>query len=37
MHAAVLSAFDAPPAYRDQPEPVATDDNEMVVEVLAAG
>jgi NADPH:quinone reductase-like Zn-dependent oxidoreductase len=37
MHAAVLSAFDAPPIYRDHPEPVATDDNEMVVEVLAAG
>ncbi|WP_327000508.1 zinc-binding alcohol dehydrogenase family protein [Dactylosporangium sp. NBC_01737] len=37
MHAAVLTAFDAPPIYRDHPEPVATDDNDMVVEVLAAG
>ncbi|MCA2211419.1 zinc-binding alcohol dehydrogenase family protein [Jidongwangia harbinensis] len=37
MHAAVLSAFDTPPAYRDHPEPVATGDHEMVVDVLAAG
>ncbi|GLW29331.1 quinone oxidoreductase family protein [Actinoplanes regularis] len=37
MHAAVLSAFDTPPTYRDHPEPVATGDNEMVVDVLAAG
>ncbi|WP_229398314.1 quinone oxidoreductase family protein [Micromonospora okii] len=37
MRAAVLSTFDAPPVYRDHPEPVATDDNELVVEVLAAG
>ena len=37
MHAAVLSSFDAPPAYRDHPEPVAAGDNDMVVEVLAAG
>jgi NADPH:quinone reductase-like Zn-dependent oxidoreductase len=37
MHAAVLSSFDAPPVYRDHPEPVATSAGEMVVEVLAAG
>ncbi|MFF5229905.1 zinc-binding alcohol dehydrogenase family protein [Dactylosporangium sp. NPDC000521] len=37
MRAAVLTAFDAPPVYRDHPEPVATGDGEMVVEVLAAG
>jgi len=37
MHAAVLSSFDAPPAYRDRAEPVAAGDNDMVVEVLAAG
>ncbi|MEU4557131.1 zinc-binding alcohol dehydrogenase family protein [Actinoplanes sp. NPDC023936] len=37
MHAAVLSSFDAPPVYRDHPEPVATGADEMVVEVLAAG
>ncbi|BAL87747.1 putative alcohol dehydrogenase [Actinoplanes missouriensis 431] len=37
MHAAVLSAFDAPPVYRDHPEPVAKGDNEMIVDVLAAG
>ncbi|MEU4693901.1 zinc-binding alcohol dehydrogenase family protein [Actinoplanes sp. NPDC023714] len=37
MRAAVLSAFDAPPVYRDHPEPVASGDDEMVVRVLAAG
>ncbi|GAA4607871.1 NADPH:quinone reductase-like Zn-dependent oxidoreductase [Actinoplanes octamycinicus] len=37
MHAAVLSASDTPPAYREHPEPVAAEENEMVVEVLAAG
>ncbi|WIN00338.1 zinc-binding alcohol dehydrogenase family protein [Actinoplanes oblitus] len=37
MHAAVLSTFDAPPAYRAHPEPVAAGDHEMVVRVLAAG
>ncbi|MEU7874904.1 zinc-binding alcohol dehydrogenase family protein [Dactylosporangium sp. NPDC049140] len=37
MRAAVLTAFDTPPMYRDHPEPVAANDNEMVVEVLAAG
>lgn len=37
MRAAVLSSFDAPPAYADHAEPVATHDHEQVVEVLAAG
>jgi len=37
MHAAVVTAFDAPPRYRDYPEPVAHGIGEMVVEVLAAG
>ncbi|GGN49331.1 NADPH:quinone reductase-like Zn-dependent oxidoreductase [Actinoplanes campanulatus] len=37
MRAAVLSAFGVPPICRDHPEPVATGDNEMVVQVLAAG
>jgi NADPH:quinone reductase-like Zn-dependent oxidoreductase len=37
MHAAVLSAPGAAPVYRDHPEPVTTSDDEMVVEVLAAG
>ncbi|BCY09684.1 zinc-binding alcohol dehydrogenase family protein [Actinoplanes sp. L3-i22] len=37
MHAAVLTSFDAPPVYREQPDPVAAGDHEMVVDVLAAG
>ncbi|WP_328475378.1 zinc-binding alcohol dehydrogenase family protein [Actinoplanes sp. NBC_00393] len=37
MRAAVLSASDTPPVYTDHPEPAATGDNEMVVQVLAAG
>jgi NADPH:quinone reductase-like Zn-dependent oxidoreductase len=37
VHAAVVTAFDAPPIYREHPEPVAGGENEMVVEVLAAG
>ena len=36
MRAAVLSAADAAPVYADHPEPVATGDHEVVVEVLAA-
>ncbi|GAA0516877.1 NADPH:quinone reductase [Paractinoplanes deccanensis] len=36
MHAAVLSEIGAPPAYRTHAEPVAANDGEMVVEVLAA-
>jgi NADPH:quinone reductase-like Zn-dependent oxidoreductase len=37
MHAAVLTSADIPPVYLDQPEPTAAGDNEMVVDVLAAG
>ncbi|MFE2423747.1 zinc-binding dehydrogenase [Streptomyces hokutonensis] len=37
MHAAVVTAFDTPPQYRDHPDPVARDADEVVVEVLAAG
>jgi NADPH:quinone reductase-like Zn-dependent oxidoreductase len=37
MRAAVLSAPGVPPVYREHPEPVTTEENEMVVEVLAAG
>lgn len=36
MRAAVVSSFDAPPRYRDYPDPVAHGRDEMVVEVLAA-
>src|SRR5262245_57820955 len=37
MHAAVVTAFDAPPRYQEFPEPVAHGGGEAVVEVLAAG
>jgi NADPH:quinone reductase-like Zn-dependent oxidoreductase len=37
MHAAVVTAFDAPPRYAEFPDPVATSKDEVVVEVLAAG
>jgi NADPH:quinone reductase-like Zn-dependent oxidoreductase len=37
MHAAVVSSFDRPPSYEVVPDPVATNDDESVVEVLAAG
>ncbi|MYQ52046.1 MULTISPECIES: quinone oxidoreductase family protein [unclassified Streptomyces] len=37
MHAAIITAYDAPPAYGEHPEPVAAGENEMVVDVLAAG
>ncbi|MFE6934841.1 zinc-binding alcohol dehydrogenase family protein [Streptomyces sp. NPDC057699] len=37
MHAAVITAYDAPPAYGEHPEPVARGEHEMVVDVLAAG
>ncbi|MEU4330061.1 quinone oxidoreductase family protein [Nonomuraea dietziae] len=37
MHAAVISAADAPPVYRDHPDPAPRHGDEMVVEVLAAG
>ncbi|MFF1869500.1 zinc-binding dehydrogenase [Streptomyces sp. CB03911] len=37
MHAAVLMSYDTPPVYGEHPEPVATGEHEMVVQVLAAG
>ena len=37
MKAALVTAFDTPPRYDDVPEPVATGDHEVVVDVLAAG
>ncbi|MDR9372522.1 zinc-binding alcohol dehydrogenase family protein, partial [Conexibacter sp. JD483] len=37
MHAAVVSSFDSPPRCADVPEPVAQGDDQLVVEVLAAG
>jgi NADPH:quinone reductase-like Zn-dependent oxidoreductase len=37
MHAAVVTSFDAPPRYSEYPAPVAEGENEMVVDVLAAG
>lgn len=37
MHAAVITSYDTPPAYGEHPAPVAQGENEMVVEVLAAG
>lgn len=37
MHAAVISAADAPPVYRDHPDPAPRYGDELVVEVLAAG
>ncbi|HUN38270.1 MAG TPA: zinc-binding alcohol dehydrogenase family protein [Trebonia sp.] len=37
MKAAVVSSFDAPPRYADFPEPVTTDEQEMIVSVLAVG
>ncbi|MHC3458605.1 quinone oxidoreductase family protein [Streptomyces flavovirens] len=37
MRAAVITSFDAPPVYGEHPDPVATGEHDMVVEVLAAG
>lgn len=37
MHAAVVSAFDKPPSYREFPEPVARTSGEILVNVVAAG
>ncbi len=37
MHAAVVTAFDAPPRYLVHPDPEALTRDEVVVEVLAAG
>jgi NADPH:quinone reductase-like Zn-dependent oxidoreductase len=36
MNAAVLHAFDKPPHFEQFPEPTAADDNEAIVQVLAA-
>jgi NADPH:quinone reductase-like Zn-dependent oxidoreductase len=37
MHAAVVTSFGSPPRYAEHPDPVARDEDEVVVEVLAAG
>ena len=37
MKAAVVSAFDTPPGYGDFPDPAPAGDDEIVVDVLAAG
>jgi NADPH:quinone reductase-like Zn-dependent oxidoreductase len=37
MHAAVVTAFDKPPAYREFPTPTARTPDEMLVDVVAAG
>ena len=37
MKAAVVSAFDTPPSYGDLPDPAPAGDDEIVVDVLAAG
>jgi NADPH:quinone reductase-like Zn-dependent oxidoreductase len=37
MHAAVVTSFDAPPRYLEFPIPVPHGENEIVVDVLAAG
>ncbi|MEE3064182.1 MAG: zinc-binding alcohol dehydrogenase family protein [Actinomycetota bacterium] len=37
MHAAVVTTFDKPPAYREFPSPTAQTADEIVVDVIAAG
>src|ERR1700677_2628885 len=37
MHAAVVTTFGAPPRYQEFPVPVPADDDQMLVDVLAAG
>ena len=37
MHAAVVTAFDSPPAYREFPRPTTQDPDEVVADVLAVG
>jgi NADPH:quinone reductase-like Zn-dependent oxidoreductase len=37
MHAAVVTSFEDPPQYRECPDPVASGENEVVVDVLAVG
>src|SRR6202012_2591290 len=37
MHAAVVTAFDSPPVYREFPVPAPQGPNEVLADVLAAG
>jgi NADPH:quinone reductase-like Zn-dependent oxidoreductase len=37
MHAAVVTSFDAPPAYQDFPTPTACGSNQVLVDVVASG
>src|SRR6202161_2274115 len=37
MHAAVVTAFDSPPAYREFPRPTTQDPDEVMADVLAVG
>jgi NADPH:quinone reductase-like Zn-dependent oxidoreductase len=37
MHAAVVTTFDAPPAYREFPNPTARAPDEMIIDVIASG
>jgi NADPH:quinone reductase-like Zn-dependent oxidoreductase len=37
MHAAVVTSFDRPPAYREFPSPTAHTPDEMIVDVIAVG
>ena len=37
MHAAVVTTFDAPPAYREFPNPTPQTPDDMVVDVIASG
>ncbi len=37
MHAAVVTSFDSAPRYQEFPAPVPTGDDEMLIDVLAAG
>lgn len=37
MHAAVVTSFDAPPAYRSFPVPVPQDEDEALIDVIAVG
>jgi NADPH:quinone reductase-like Zn-dependent oxidoreductase len=37
MHAAVVTTFDRPPAYREFPSPTPQTDDEVVVDVIASG
>ena len=37
MHAAVVTAFDTPPTYREFPTPTPQSPDEVLVDVIAAG